>query len=113
MNLFEAADRREQAGRLRAEGQSLAIHAQEAKSPGWSEKIYAEIVRIARSKEFVHVNDLLGFEEPEHPNAYGPIWQRLIADKVLEWTSTFQRCVDPKKRGRQSPVYRSLIWRRG
>jgi hypothetical protein len=100
---------RDQGTTLRNNGMDQAFYAEERDSD-WCGRFRAEILRIASRQEFVHVNDLLGFDEPRHKNAAGPIWQSLVREKKLAWTNTFQQCLDPKKRRRQSPIYRSLIW---
>lgn len=109
-DLFQFAERQSHMGRfLRDKGMSQAKSAQERDTPGWCDAFYNEIVRLARIKPFVHANDLDGFPKPEHGNAAGPVWMKVIRDQILERTDRVAPCSDPLRRKHQSPVYRSLI----
>lgn len=109
-DLFQYARHQENQGRFWRDRGMAQAHSAEERDSDWCERFRAEILRVAGRQEFVHVNDLFGFAEPRHANAAGPIWQSLVREKKLAWTNTFAQCVDPKKRRRQAPVYRSLVY---
>jgi hypothetical protein len=107
-DLFSWAD----ATALRDTGMAVASTAQERAAPGWGERAYQAIVCAARSSESVHVDDVLRIfpEPPEHPNAWGAVWQRAIRDRVISRTGTVRETQDRRKHRHQYPVYDSLIF---
>src|SRR3990167_7502123 len=103
-DLFSFAE----AQRRRDTGMALASLAQDDKQPEWSDLAYAAIVSIARRQATVHVDDVLRTftDRPEHPNAWGLIWQRAIKANVIERTGQVKPCtVDSRKHAHQYPLY--------
>ena len=97
---------------MRDVGMALASGAQEQESPGWGERAYRAIVAVARFRQTVHVDDVLMVfdEQPEHPNAWGSVWQRAIRDGVITHSGTVRETHDRRKHRHQYPVYRSEIF---
>jgi hypothetical protein len=108
MNLLDLI---QQGKDLRDTGMVRAQVAQEFTAPGWSDRAYGEIERIASIQEFIHANDLRGFEKPSHPNAWGGVWMRAIKNRIIARTGRIEPCIDPLKHKHNSPVYRSLVYR--
>ena len=98
---------------LRDRGMAVAEAAQERDAPGWSDRAYAAIVRVARAQPTVHIDDVrLVFDEeaPGHPRAWGAVWARAIRDGVIEPTGMVRKTTDPRKHCHPCPVYRSLVY---
>lgn len=108
LDLFNWAE----ATALRDAGMAVASAAQERDDPGWAHRAYMAIVWVANRQATVHVDDvLLHFcDQPEHPNAWGAVWQRAIRDGVIRRTGTVRESRDPRKHRHQYPVYASLIF---
>jgi len=104
-DLFSWAD----GAALRNTGMAIAREAQERAAPGWAERAYQAIVGVARFRPTVHVDDVLAVfgEPPEHPNAWGSVWQRAIRDGVITPTGMLRESRDRRKHRHQYPVYRS------
>jgi hypothetical protein len=100
---------------LRDRGMALAGGAQEQKQPGWGERAYQAIKAVAEVHRFVHVDDVLHSfrERPEHPNAWGSVWQRAIREGVITRSGTVRETRDGRKHRHQYPVYLSAIFKRG
>lgn len=97
--------------RRRERGMALASAAQETSSPGFAEQAYAAIVTLARTQEFIFVDDLLGMvAEPEHYNAWGAVWARAQRRGVIERTAQTRISTQPKKQGHRYFLYRSKIY---
>ncbi len=97
---------------LRDRGMAIANAAQERDAPGWSNRAYAAIVRVARAQPTVHIDDVrLVFAEkaPGHPRAWGAVWTRAIKAGVIETTGTVRKTTDRRKHCHPCPVYRSLV----
>jgi hypothetical protein len=112
LDLFSHA---EEAARRRDVGIARAAHAQDIKRPGWSELAYQAIVALARTQAEVHVDDVLRVFvlRPDHPNAWGAVWQRAIRNGVIKHSGRVRPCkVDSGKHLHQSPIYDSLIYGR-
>lgn len=110
-NLFEYAER---AAQLRDTGMALARIAQDDKAPEWAALAYEAILKAARSKETVHVDDVLAIFKvvPHHPNAWGSVWMRAIKAGVIERTGMVRPCLsDTGKHKHQYPIYRSMVYR--
>jgi hypothetical protein len=110
-DLFSHAEQAE--ARKRA-GMKLALVAQNEKAPEWAELAYRAIVALATRQAQIHVDDLLReFEaKPDHPNAWGSVWQRAIRDDVIVHSGRVRKCLaDPKKNAHQYPIYQSLLYR--
>lgn len=97
--------------RRRDRGMALAAEAQHRKRRDWSDRAYAAIHAIAARQDTVFVDDVLGefASMPEHPNAWGHVWQRAIRDGLIAQSGRIRASADPKKHKHQYPVYRSLI----
>jgi hypothetical protein len=98
---------------LREAGMSLAAAAQERASPGWSDRAFAEMRRLARQQETVFTDDLTPFLEQDpapHFNAIGSIWLRAVKAGIIERTSATRWSTDPKKHAHACPVYRSMVF---
>ena len=97
---------------LRDAGMALATEAQEQEQPGWGERAYQAIVRLAYRQSTVHVDDLLRVftERPRHFNAWGGVWRRAIADGVITRTGAVREAADRRKHRHHYPVYRSEIF---
>jgi hypothetical protein len=106
-DLFSWAD----GGALRDAGMAVAAEAQERDAPGWAERAYQAIVRVARFRSSVHVDDVLRIftEQPAHPNAWGAVWTRAIRDGVISRTGQVRETNDRRKHRHLYPVYRSEI----
>lgn len=100
---------------LRDTGMAAASEAQERDAPGWAERGYQAIVFVALRQSTVHVDDVLRVfsEEPQHPNAWGGVWRRAIADRVISRSGTVRETRDRRKHRHQYPVYASEIFGRG
>jgi hypothetical protein len=110
-DLFSWAD----GAALRDSGMALASQAQEQERPGWAERAYHAIVVAARMRATVHVDDVLQIfrEAPEHPNAWGAVWQKAIRDGVITRSGTVRETQVRRKHRHQYPVYASAIFARG
>lgn len=97
--------------RRREAGMALASGAQERKHRHWSDQAYAAIRAIATRQDEVFVDDVLGAFAlvPDHPNAWGHVWQRALRDGLIAHSGRIRPSADPKKHKHQYPVYRSLI----
>jgi hypothetical protein len=97
---------------LRDSGMALASQAQEHERPGWGERAYQAIVAVARLRATVHVDDVLRIfrEQPEHPNAWGSVWQKAIRDGVITRSGTVRETQDRRKHRHRYPVYASAIF---
>jgi hypothetical protein len=101
---------------LRNRGMSLAETKNAFLCPLWSERAYAAIVRIARRQATVHVDDVLRefTEKPSSANAWGSVYMRCIRERLIVHSGEVRPCtVDPTKHLHRSPVYASLIYKRG
>jgi hypothetical protein len=98
---------------LRDHGMAVANDAQESKAPGWSARAGAAIVRVALAQPTVHVDDVLAIftEQPEHPNAWGSVWQQAVRDGVIRRSGRLRETRDRRKHRHQYPVYLSLVYR--
>ena len=97
---------------LRDAGMALATEAQEQEQPGWGERAYQAIVRVASMQSTVHIDDVRRVfheEAPNHPRAWGAVWVRAVKDRVLEPTGTVRNTTDPRKHRHPCPIYRSLL----
>jgi hypothetical protein len=110
-DLFSWAD----GAALRDAGMMTAAEAQERAAPGWAERAYQAIIAVARQRASVHVDDVLQIfrEPPEHPNAWGSVWQKAIRDGVITRSGTVRETQDRRKHRHQYPVYASAIFGRG
>lgn len=99
---------------LRDTGMTTAAQAQEQESPGWGERAYQAIIAVARLAPTVHVDDVLQIfrEPPQHPNAWGSVWQRAIHDGVISRTGQVRETQDRRKHRHQYPVYASALFGR-
>jgi len=98
--------------RLKQRGMALAECAQEWSSPGSTEEAFLALVAVARRQATVHANDLRHVRL-ERPNAWGSVWARAIREGIIERTNEVRPCSDPLKHKHNSPLYASLIYRRG
>lgn len=98
----------DQACRLKAEGmERVSGH-----SPGFSEQAYQALVRVAKRQLVLFADDLiaeLNGLQPNHCNAWGPIYQRAVRDGVIQRTTEVRPSRVVSKRARLCPVYLSLI----
>jgi hypothetical protein len=104
----------EEAEARKRDGMKLALIAQDEKVPEWSELAFRAIVAIAKRQETVHIDDLLRefSAAPEHPNAWGSIWQRALREDVIVHSGRVRTCRgDPKKNAHQYPIYQSLVFK--
>lgn len=96
------------ARRLKAEGMaSVSGH-----SPGFSEQAYQALVRVAKRQLVLFADDLvaeLKGLQPNHCNAWGPIYQRAVRDGVIQRSREVRPSRVASKRCRLCPVYFSLI----
>jgi hypothetical protein len=107
-DLFSWAD----GATLRDTGMAVASEAQEREAPGWTDRAYAALYSVARQRPEVFVDDVLAIfrEQPQHPNAWGGVWRRAIADGVISRTGRVRETQDRRKHRHQYPVYRSEIF---
>ena len=108
-DLFSWAD----GAALRDAGMALAGEAQEQEQPGWGERAYQAIVRVASMQSTVHIDDVRRVfheEAPNHPRAWGGVWRRAIADGVISRTGAMREAADRRKHRHHYPVYRSEIF---
>jgi hypothetical protein len=102
-----------EAKRQRDAGMNIAVDAQDAEVPRWSDIAYAAIERVARRQIHVHVDDVIGenVPRPAHTNAWGAVWTRAIRAGIIQRSNQVRPCrTDPKKHAHQSPVYYSRIY---
>lgn len=100
----------ELAEELRNRGMSLASGAQAHAEPEWAEVAFQVIVKVARQKSTVHVDDVWPIApNPKHPNAWGAVWMRAIKGRIIEKTEKRKHSIAPRKHKHEYPVYRSLI----
>ena len=90
---------------------ALAGEAEDALSPGWADRAYQVIERIACRQAQVHVDDVLAefAEEPNHPNAWGQVWMRAIRAGIIRHSGHFRSTADRRKHRHNYPIYESLI----
>lgn len=108
-DLFSWAD----GAALRDTGMATAAQAQERVAPGWAERAYQAIVRVARMQSTVHIDDVrrvFSEEAPSHPRAWGAVWVRAIRDRVIAPTGTVRNTTDPRKHCHPCPVYASALF---
>lgn len=72
----------------------------------------AAIVTLARTQEFVFVDDLVGMlsVNPPDPNCWGGVWLRAIKDRLIEKTEKRRRTAQPGKHAHEYPIYRSRLF---
>lgn len=101
------------AERRRDRGIGLAAEAQDRSVPDWGERAYEAIARLAEVQAEIHVDDVLRvfMTKPEHPNAWGSVWQRAIRDGLIERTGRVKPSADAKKNSHNYPIYRSAAYR--
>lgn len=108
--LVRNVDARE-AERRRDRGMALAAEAQERARHAWSQAAYETLIRLAQRQEFIHVDDLVPLcPPPEHPNAWGAVWQRALRTGVIERSGQMRASYQPQKHLHRYPVYRSRIF---
>lgn len=100
-------------GRRRAErGMEAAGSTQPDARETFRDEAYTAIATLARTQEFIFVDDLVGAlsVEPPHPNCWGGVWRQAIDRKLIERTSMVRPTAQPKKNHHNYPVYRSLVF---
>jgi hypothetical protein len=110
-DLFSWADNTTGAA-LRDAGMTTAAQAQERVAPGWAERAYQAIIAVARQRASVHVDDVLQVfrEPPQHPNAWGAVWQKAIREGVITRSGIVRETRDRRKHRHQYPVYLSALY---
>lgn len=114
-DLVEMAEELEQAERLKRRGMELASVAQELIAPGWADRAYLALLKIARENPTVHIDQFLTAftEQPSHPNAMGQIWRRALKEHIIVHSGRVKPCsVDARKRAHSYGIYMSLLYRR-
>ena len=84
-----------------AEGAAFAVEA------------YATLLKIARRKQTVHIDDVLPEMKvrPAHYNAWGAVWMRALRANILTPTGVTRPCAtDSAKHAHDYKIYRSNIF---
>lgn len=100
-------------GQRRAErGMSLAGSGDDAAREQFRTQAAAAIVTLARTQEFIFVDDLVGMIEvdPPHFNCWGGVWRAAIKRGWIERTTQMRPTAQPKKASHNYPVYRSKLF---
>lgn len=108
LNLFDYAAAQSQRDR----GIMRASIAQELNSPGYGERLYQAIVKVAGRQEFLFVDDVRAIftEQPSHPNANGSPWVRAVNDGIIEKTGRLIQSARKSTNAHSYPQYRSKIY---
>jgi hypothetical protein len=94
-------------------GIDRAASAEARDNPHFHQEALAAIVRIAKRKTTVHVDDVLRecHVRPKHYNAWGAVWMRAVRAQIIEHTGELRPCrADSGKHRHNYPVYRSLVY---
>lgn len=100
-------------GRRRAErGMSLAGSGDAAAREAFRQQAMAAIITLARTQEFLFVDDLVGMltVDPPHFNCWGGVWQRAMKDGVVEKTDRFRKTAQPSKHAHEYRIYKSKLY---
>ena len=96
----------------RDRGMNIAVSAQDAEVPRWSDIAYAAIERVARRQIHVHIDNVLAenVPRPAHANAWGAVWMRAIRNGIIQRSNETRPCkADSGKHAHRYCVYFSCI----
>jgi hypothetical protein len=100
------------AQQLRDRGMDVAVSAQDAEVPRWSDIAYAAIERVARRQIHVHIDDVISenVPKPAHANAWGAVWTRAIRNGIIQRSNETRPCkTDVSKHCHRYFIYFSRI----